>query len=97
MQKIADGIYAEWEAACPDIRMEKKFALDRGANPCCIITGRGVVQIDTTKNPVSALEWQEEVRKVTDKEIVYVINTEAAWSPLWWVARSEAHGLAESA
>ena len=75
-EPISTGIYAETHAECITIPFGKLFTVDRGANPCCVITEKGIVQIDSTKNPIYALDWIRSIRRESDKEFKYVINTD---------------------
>jgi cyclase len=60
MQKISKNVYAETGF--------------RGCNVGFVITGEGVVMIDTPMMPVDALKWREEVSK--HGKVLYLINTE---------------------
>lgn len=60
MHKITDNVYAETEF--------------RGCNPGFIITGEGVVMIDTPQMPQDALMWRDEIAK--HGPVRYIINTE---------------------
>ena len=57
----------------PNIFVETEY---HGANVAFIVTGEGVILIDTPMLPEEALHWRAEIRKRTDEEIVYVINTD---------------------
>jgi len=57
----------------PRVFIETKF---HGANVGFIVTGEGVVLIDTPMLPRDARRWQEEIRSRTDQEILYIINTD---------------------
>lgn len=76
MQKITSSIYVDTKTGRLRIPFGKAYFIDRGSNPCCIITDKGLVQIDTTKNPMFARKWKEEIRKVTNKKFAYIINTD---------------------
>jgi cyclase len=47
-----------------------------GANVGFVITGKGVVLIDTPMLPRDARAWLAEIRSRTDEEILYIINTD---------------------
>jgi cyclase len=47
-----------------------------GANVAFIVTGEGVILIDTPMLPKEALRWRAEIQKRTDEEILYIINTD---------------------
>ncbi|GEM_PF-225026 len=57
--KVKDGIYVVYELA----------------NAGVIIADEGVAVIDTTTSPASAKRVVNEIRKITDKPILYAINT----------------------
>lgn len=57
----------------PNVFVETEF---HGANIGFIITGEGVILIDTPMLPEDADTWLEEIRKRTDQEIRYIINTD---------------------
>lgn len=48
----------------------------RGANVGLVITGEGAVLVDTPMSPSEARRWREEIARITDQEITYVINTD---------------------
>lgn len=60
MQKISDRVYAETGF--------------RGCNPGFVVTGEGVVMIDTPQLPSDAIEWRDEIDKFGP--VCYLINTE---------------------
>jgi cyclase len=60
MVRIAAQTYAETEF--------------RGCNPGFVVTGEGVVMIDTPQLPQDALRWREEIARYG--KVRYVINTE---------------------
>jgi cyclase len=62
IQEIASNIFVETEF--------------HGANVGFIVTGAGVILIDTPMLPSDARLWQEEIRQRTDEEIRYIINTD---------------------
>jgi cyclase len=47
-----------------------------GANVAFVITGEGVILIDTPMLPDDAETWTREIRKRTDEPIRYIINTD---------------------
>lgn len=57
----------------PNVFVETEF---HGANVGFIITGQGVILIDTPMLPRDARLWLSEIRQRTDQEIVYIINTD---------------------
>ena len=57
----------------PDIYVQTEY---HGANVAFIITGEGVILIDTPMLPDEARLWWSEILKRTDQEIIYVINTD---------------------
>jgi glyoxylase-like metal-dependent hydrolase (beta-lactamase superfamily II) len=62
MQQIGQGIYVE-------------TAYRRG-NVGFVVTGAGVILINTPMIPHEAHHWRDEIARVTDQEIIYVINTD---------------------
>ena len=62
MIKVTDHVYAE-----------TKYT---GANVGCVVTGQGLVLIESPMLPEDALDWREELRKVSDREIAYLISTD---------------------
>jgi cyclase len=62
IREIAPGIFVETEY--------------HGANVAFIVTGEGVVLIDTPMLPDEARQWMVEIRQRTDEKILYVINTD---------------------
>ncbi len=62
IREIAPGIFVETEY--------------HGANVAFIVTGEGVVLIDTPMLPDEARQWMVEIRQRTDEEILYIINTD---------------------
>ena len=67
VQKVADGVYAA-------IGKPGVFA-----NAAVIITEDGVIVVDTHLRPAWARDLIQEIKKVTDKPVRYVINTH--WHP----------------
>lgn len=62
MRRLTDDVYV-------------KMGL-RGGNVGLVTTGEGVVLVDTPSLPSEAHRWREEIARVTDQEIAYVINTD---------------------
>jgi len=62
MQQIGRGIYVETGY--------------RGGNVGFVVTGEGVIIIDTPLLPLEARQWRAEIAKVTDQEVIYIINTD---------------------
>lgn len=60
MQKVSNNTYAETGF--------------RGCNPGFVVTGDGVVMIDTPQMPTDAIGWQDEIAK--HGAVRYLINTE---------------------
>jgi cyclase len=57
----------------PNVFVETEF---HGANVGFIITGEGVILIDTPMLPDDASLWLSEIKRRTDQEIVYIVNTD---------------------
>jgi cyclase len=57
----------------PRIFVETQF---HGANVAFIVTGEGVILIDTPMLPKEARQWRTEIEKMTDQKIIYIINTD---------------------
>lgn len=57
----------------PNIFVETKY---HGANVAFIVTGEGVILIDTPMLPKEACHWRDEIQKRTNQEIIYIINTD---------------------
>lgn len=57
----------------PDIFVETEY---HGANVAFIVTGAGVILIDTPMLPDEALHWHAEIRKRTSEDIAYILNTD---------------------
>jgi cyclase len=57
----------------PNVFVETKF---HGANVGFIVTGEGVILIDTPMLPKDARFWLAEIGRRTDQEILYIINTD---------------------
>jgi cyclase len=62
MQQIGRGVYAETGY--------------RGCNVGFVVTSEGVILINTPIVPSEAHRWRDEIARVTDREIVYIINTD---------------------
>jgi cyclase len=62
MQQITEDVYAETNV--------------RGANIGFVVTGEGVVLIDSPMIPAEARWWREQIAEITDQEIIYLINTD---------------------
>lgn len=62
MQQIGRNTYAETDY--------------RGCNVGFVVTDEGVILINTPIVPSQARQWRDEIAKVTDREIIYVINTD---------------------
>jgi len=57
----------------PNIFVETEF---HGANVAFIVTGEGVILIDTPMLPTQTQLWLAEIQKRTDQEILYIVNTD---------------------
>ena len=57
----------------PRIFVETQF---HGANVAFIVTGEGVILIDTPMLPNEARQWRTEIEEMTDQKIIYIINTD---------------------
>jgi cyclase len=57
----------------PNIFVETEY---HGANVACIVSGEGVILIDSPMLPHEALHWRAEIEKRTGNGIVYIINTD---------------------
>jgi cyclase len=62
IQEVAPGIFVETEY--------------HGANVAFVLTGAGVILIDTPMLPSEALHWHGEIRRRTADDIAYIINTD---------------------
>ena len=67
MSKIAAGVYLFTTSRYGDVGF--------GGNSVAILTDDGVVMFDTSGTPASAKAILSEVRKLTDKPVIYVINS----------------------
>ena len=61
MKEVASGVYVETRYA--------------GGNVGCILTGVGVVCVDTPMMPAEAGHWLSRIRKVTDEPIISAVQT----------------------
>jgi cyclase len=71
MSKVADGVYLFTTARYGDVGF--------GGNSVAIVTDEGVVMFDTSGTPASGQAIVSEVRKLTDKPVLYVINSHWHW------------------
>lgn len=71
MSKVADGVFLFTTSPYGDVGF--------GGNSVAIITGEGVVVFDTSGTPASGQAILSEVRKLTDKPVLYVINSHWHW------------------
>jgi len=71
MAKIAAGVYLFTTSRYGDVGF--------GGNSVAILTDDGVVMFDTSGTPASAKAILSEVRKLTDKPVIYVINSHWHW------------------
>jgi cyclase len=62
MQQLTKDVYADTNV--------------RGANVGFVVTGEGVVLIDSPMIPSEARWWREQIAEITDQEIIYLINTD---------------------
>jgi cyclase len=62
VQEIGTGIYV--------------YTGFRGANVGCIVTGAGVILVDTPMIPEEVARWKEMIASVTDQPIIYIVNTD---------------------
>lgn len=69
--KVAEGVYLFTTAPYGDVGF--------GGNCVAIITDEGVVMFDTSGTPATGETILSEVRKLTDKPVVYVINSHWHW------------------
>ena len=69
--KVADGIYLFQTSRYGDVGF--------GGNAVAILTDDGVVMFDTSGTPASGQAILAEVRKLTDKPVLYVINSHWHW------------------
>ena len=65
LQKVADGVYAA--IARPQYRVN--------SNAAVIINDDGVLVVDTHNRPSASRALIEEIKKITDKPVRYVVNT----------------------
>jgi glyoxylase-like metal-dependent hydrolase (beta-lactamase superfamily II) len=71
VSKVAAGVYLFTTSSYGDVGF--------GGNSVAIITDEGVVMFDTSGTPATARTILSEVRKLTDKPVVYVINSHWHW------------------
>jgi len=71
MSKIAADVYLFTTAPYGDVGF--------GGNSVAILTDQGVVMFDTSGTPASGQAILSEVRKLTDKPVLYVINSHWHW------------------
>jgi cyclase len=57
----------------PDVFVETEY---HGANVAFIVSGEGVILVDSPMLPKQARHWLKEIRKRTDEPVRYVINTD---------------------
>ena len=57
----------------PNIFVETEY---HGANVAFIVTGEGVILIDTPMLPKEARHWLGEIKKRTGEKIIYILNTD---------------------
>jgi cyclase len=57
----------------PNVFIETEF---HGANVAYIVTGEGVILIDTPMLPTDARAWLAEIQERTRQKIIYIINTD---------------------
>jgi cyclase len=57
----------------PNIFVESGY---HGANVAFIVTGQGVILIDTPMLPEEARHWQQQIQQRTDEPILYILNTD---------------------
>lgn len=62
MRQIGQGIYAETGY--------------QGCNVGFVVTGEGVILINTPLSPLEARLWRDEIARVTDQKVIYIINTD---------------------
>lgn len=48
----------------------------RAANVGCIVTGEGVILVDTPMIPEEVTRWKEMIASITKQPIIYVVNTD---------------------
>jgi cyclase len=62
LQKVGERTYVETEY--------------NGANVSCVVSEQGLVLIDTPYVPEEVTHWQAQLRRISDREVAYVINTD---------------------
>ena len=70
-RQVADGVYLFQTARYGDVGF--------GGNAVAIVTSEGTVMFDTSGTPASAQAIVAELRKLTDKPVLYVINSHWHW------------------
>ena len=70
--KVADGLYLFTTARYGDVGF--------GGNAVAMLTDDGIVMFDTSGTPASAQAILAELRKLTDKPVLYVINSHWHWA-----------------
>lgn len=71
MSKVSDGIYLFATSPYGDVGF--------GGNSIAILTDEGVVMFDTSGTPASGQTILSEIRKLTAKPVLYVINSHWHW------------------
>lgn len=71
MSRVAEGVYLFTTSPYGNVGF--------GGNSVAIITDEGVVMFDSSGTPASGQAILSEVRKLTDKPVVYVINSHWHW------------------
>jgi cyclase len=71
MSKVADGVYLFTTSRYGDVGF--------GGNSVAILTDEGVVMFDTSGTPASGQAILSRVRKLSDKPVLYVINSHWHW------------------
>jgi cyclase len=57
----------------PDIFVETEY---HGANVAFVVTGQGVILVDSPMLPDEARHWQSVIEGITDQKIIYIVNTD---------------------
>jgi len=76
MKQISKSVYVQTEGGRISPPSLEPYSMYRGSNLGCIVTEKGLIQIDTAKHPIHALNWIDLVRKISDMEFLYIINTD---------------------
>ena len=74
MQQIGRGIYAETGY--------------RGGNVGFVVTGEGVILINTPMIPHEARDWRDEIAGVTDQEVIFIITQTITPNVSWAITFS---------